>query len=73
MAKVTACNADESQCVEAEFVNGFIRVTDSKDQTSDHRAVRLEFTQQEWDDFTDAVKAGKFDYDQLVSHSHATA
>lgn len=70
MAKITACNADEGQCVEAEAVGDGVTVTDSKEMG---QGVGLFFTRQEWDDFTDAVKEGKFDYDQLVLHSHAPA
>jgi len=75
MAKVTACNADEGQCVEVEVLsNGEVAVTDSKETEIIGREdyVMLRFNRKEWDEFTDAVKEGKFDYDQLVAHSHAT-
>lgn len=68
------CSADQPQCVEAEAqADGYIRVTDSKDQTSDHRAVALVFTKDEWDAFVAGVKNGEFDYEALRSFAHAAA
>lgn len=71
MSKVISsfCSADEGQCVEVEAVNGLIRVTDSKDDSSVQDT--LVFTREEWDVFIAGAKDGQFDYNRLNGRTQA--
>lgn len=51
--KKTSTYSDGMQCVEAEEIDGRVRVTHSKGEDG--------FTSAEWNAFTRGVKAGEFD------------
>jgi hypothetical protein len=53
--KSSKCNPNNRECVEVSITENFVKVKDSKTNTS-----HLHFTYEEWRAFTDGVIAGEF-------------